>query len=98
MAWYRFQDGVLSLQLQVQPGSKADGIVGIQADRLKIRIHTPAVEGRANTQLIKFLADQFAVPKTAVRITRGGAGKAKTLVITNPRSWPGWFTKLNRPA
>jgi len=94
VTWYRFQDDVLLLQLQVQPGCKADSIVGIQADRLKIRIQAPAVDGKANTHLLKFLAKQFVVPKSAVQITRGRTGKAKTLVITNPRSWPDWFTKL----
>ena len=95
MAWFRYQDGVLSLQLRVQPGSKVDKVVDLQADRLKIRIQAPAVDGKANTQLVKFLADQFAVPKSSVQIARGHTGKAKTVVITNPRSWPDWFKKLN---
>ena len=96
MAWCRFQDGVLVLQLQIQPGSKADSIVGIQANRLKIRIQAAPVDGRANARLINLLAGEFGVPKSAVQIVRGQTGKAKTLVIANPKSWPAWYRELSR--
>ena len=97
MTWHTFTDGVLTLQLYVQPGGKTDRIDGIHADRLKIRIRAPAIEGRANNYLINFLADHFAVPKAKVEITRGRQGRKKTVRIIGLLAWPDWFTQLNGP-
>lgn len=98
MAWYRYTDDVLTLQLYLQPGGKSDRIDGIHTDRLKIRVKAPAIEDRANIHLIKFLASHFAVPKTNVELSRGRQSRQKTVRIHEPRKWPDWFNELTGTA
>jgi len=55
-------DGMdLILSIKVQPGANRDEIVGIQGNHIKIRISAPPQDGKANGQLIKFLAKNFGV-------------------------------------
>jgi len=78
----------LSLRVHIQPRASADQIVGIQGDRLKIRITAPPVDGKANAHLIAFIAKVFGVPKSSVTIARGETGRTKTLSIHAPRRLP----------
>ena len=48
---YRWQEGCLLLRCRLQPRASKDEIVGLQGDRLKIRITSPPVDGKANQQI-----------------------------------------------
>ena len=99
MAWYRYTDDILILQLYLQPGSKTDSVDGIHSDRLKIRIQAPAREDRANNYLIKFLAGQFSISKSKIELHRGRQSRNKTVKIFHPKTWPDWFNQLaNTPS
>ena len=57
------------------PGAKKEQFLGIidteRGKALKISIHEKPTENKANEALIKFLADIFDVPKSAIEIKRG---------------------------
>lgn len=78
----------LKLQVRIQPRASADEIVGVQGDRLKIRITAPPVDGKANAHLIAFLAKVFGVSRSSITIIRGKTGRMKTLSIHTPRRLP----------
>jgi len=92
--WYQWQGGVLVLRVHVQPRAGQDQVVGIQNERLKIRITAPPVDGAANTHLIHFMAREFRVPKSRVEILSGETGREKRLAIHAPRTRPKWFEHL----
>ena len=94
MSWHTRLGNDLVLYLEVKPGSRNDVVDGIRADRLRVRIKAPPVDGKANNQLLKFIAGEFGVPKSNVEITRGITGKVKTLVIHRPAAYPDWFEIL----
>jgi uncharacterized protein (TIGR00251 family) len=48
---------------------------------VKIRIAAPPVDGAANEALIRFLADALGVPKSAISIASGAAGRRKRLAV-----------------
>ncbi len=85
---YQWQDGKLLLQCQLQPRASKNEIVGIQGDRLKIRITAPPVDGMANQHLIALMSKWFGTPKSAISIVRGETGRQKTLCIDNPAKLP----------
>lgn len=92
-AFYRWRDGDLTLFCQLQPQASRDEFAGtIAADqvgeRLKVRIAAPPLEGRANAQLIAFLARQFGVAKRAVTIASGEGSRLKTVRIEQPAKLP----------
>lgn len=80
---YSIKDDKLILRVLLQPGANLDEVVGLHGDSLKIRIKAPAIEGKANQALIKFLAKQFNVPSKNVILVKGKQSKHKQLVIHN---------------
>jgi uncharacterized protein (TIGR00251 family) len=87
-AFYRWQDGALTLFCHLQPKASRDEFAGQHGDRLKIRITAPPVDGKANAHLIEFLAAQFGVAKQAVSIVSGDSGRQKTVRIDKPKQLP----------
>lgn len=77
-------DGV-SLAVRAQPGAKQMAITGIYGDgataQLKIAVNAPALEGRANEALIKFLAKTFGIAKSAVRLNSGELSRSKVFLL-----------------
>jgi uncharacterized protein (TIGR00251 family) len=69
-------------------GRKKTEVAGVLGDCLKIRLAAPAVEGKANAELRRFLADAFGVPLKSVVLVRGENGRRKTLRIASPSVRP----------
>lgn len=88
MNWYIYQQGVLTLSLHVQPKASKDEWVGLHGDRLKLRIKAPPIDGRANQHLLKFIAGEFGVSKSACTLIAGESGREKRVAITAPRKLP----------
>lgn len=62
---------------------------------LKVHVMAPAVEGAANSALIRLLADELGVARRDVRIVAGATGRQKLVVVDGVGSeavvarWPG---------
>lgn len=69
------------LRIHVQPGAKRTEVAGLHGDALKVRIHAPPVEGRANEALIAFLASALRVERRAVTISAGERARKKRVRI-----------------
>ena len=78
----------LLLRVRVQPKASRDEISGLQGEALKVRITAPPVDGKANAHLIKYLAKQFGVAKSAVTLVSGETGRDKRLRIHAPAKLP----------
>ena len=72
------------LTLHVQPGAKRSEFAGTHGEALKIKLAAPAVEGKANAELVRFLADAFGVPQRRVVIVRGETSRAKVVRVIAP--------------
>lgn len=81
--WYKREAEHLILHLYVQPGAKRTEIVGIHEGALKIRLNTPPIEGRANKELLKYIAQIFKVPPSQVVLQRGDKSRHKVLWVKN---------------
>jgi uncharacterized protein (TIGR00251 family) len=84
--WFYWQNTVLFLQVQLQPGARTDQIVGEHGECLKIRITAPPVDGKANKHLIKFLAHCFDVPQQRVTVEKGELNRMKLIRIDTPNN------------
>lgn len=87
-AFARWDDGDLILACHIQPGAKKSELAGLHGERLKIRLHAPPVDGKANNELIRFLSQLFAVSKQSVSIESGDLSRQKRVRITNPVNCP----------
>jgi uncharacterized protein (TIGR00251 family) len=86
--WYRWQDRDLVIKVQVQPRAARDEFAGRHGDCLRVRLSAAPIEGRANEQLIAFLAAAFGVPRRRVQLLHGAGGRVKRLRIEAPASLP----------
>lgn len=83
MFWYRQECNVWILRLYIQPGAKQNAIIGLIQGELKVKLHVPPIEGRANVALIKFLAELFKVPRSSIVLKSGEKTRHKTVAISN---------------
>ena len=86
--WRREDGDALILTLHLQPGAKRTQIAGIHGDALRIRIQAPPVEGKANAELVRYLAGAFGVPVRQVTLVRGDSSRHKVLRIERPALRP----------
>ena len=70
-----------TLELKIIPNAPRNEIVGWLGAALKVKVHAPAVEGKANDELIGFLAGKLGVPRRSVTLLRGGKSRQKVVQI-----------------
>jgi uncharacterized protein (TIGR00251 family) len=56
-------------------------VVGPHGDAIRIRLAAPPVDGAANDELVRFLAERLGVARRAVAITAGAAARRKIVTI-----------------
>ncbi len=81
----------LRLAVQVAPNAKKSEVAEVLADALKIRLQAEPIEGRANEELIRFLAATLKLPKSAIRITHGASARRKLLEIEKSGADAAWL-------
>jgi hypothetical protein len=79
------KDGVI-FNIKVVPRSSRSELTGVQEDALKLKITASPVEGKANEECVKFLADKLGVKKSRVAIIAGHKSKRKTIIISGLKS------------
>jgi len=73
--------GLLRLSVHVQPRAASNQTTGCHDGALKVRLTAPALEDRANRQLVQFLAKCLDLPAPSFSLVRGQRSRRKTLVI-----------------
>lgn len=69
------------LTVNVIPNAKKSEVVGREGNSFKIRLAAPPIEGKANEELIEFLAKALDIPKSTINIIKGLGSRLKTLEI-----------------
>jgi uncharacterized protein (TIGR00251 family) len=77
------REGTVTFSVRVQPRASRTEIAGTHAGAVKLRVHSPPVEGRANEECRRFLATILAVPRDAVEIVRGESSRNKVVRVRN---------------
>jgi len=70
-----------SIKLYVRPGASETRVEGIYQDRIKIRISAPPEKGKANKELLRFIAKILLIPKSRISILSGKTSNYKELQI-----------------
>ena len=69
------------LLIHVQPRARRTELAGRHGAAIKVRLHAPPVDGAANDELVRFLAETLGVSRRAVRIAGGLTSRTKTVEI-----------------
>jgi len=74
-------DGAV-ITVQAVPRAAKDAVQGLYGDALKIRLHAPPVDGKANEALLDFLSEKLGVPKRCITFKSGEGQRRKIIAIT----------------
>jgi uncharacterized protein (TIGR00251 family) len=69
------------LRVHIIPNAKRDCIVSGHDGAIKIKLRAPAVEGKANAALVRFLAEEMKLPRRAIVLQSGHRSRDKLLRI-----------------
>ena len=65
----------------MQPRASRTELAGPHGGALRVRLTAPPVDGAANEALIRLLAQRLGVPRSAVRLDAGAAGRSKVVTV-----------------
>lgn len=83
-AWLEGEPGAWRLRIAAQPGAPRTAVVGEHDGCLKLRVAAPPVEGRANDEIVRFLAERLSLPKRSVRLVAGASARRKRFALDAP--------------
>lgn len=86
--WYRWDGNALLLRLRVQPRAGRTAFAEPFGDARKVTLKAPPVDGRANAELLRFVADTFGVPRADVVLVSGHQARTKQLRVQSPNRLP----------
>ncbi|NGX44741.1 MAG: hypothetical protein K1060chlam3_00916 [Candidatus Anoxychlamydiales bacterium] len=69
------------LKVKIIPKSKVNQIIGFEEDTLKIRIKASPEKGKANKELIRFIAKSLSIAQSRISIISGHTSRLKKLQI-----------------
>lgn len=73
--------GVL-VRLRVSPGAKKTSVKGLYGeDAVKLSVAAPPVDGKANAEAERFLADLVDVPPSYVTVAHGSSSRDKSVLV-----------------
>ena len=80
-AWLHPQGDVVLIDVLVAPRASRTRVMGVHEDRLKIQLTAPPVDNKANTALVRFLADALDISRAQVEIVGGPSSRRKTVRV-----------------
>lgn len=75
------KNGEIILTIHAKPGAKQNSITDMQPEAIGVQIAAPPVDGEANTELIRYIANVLHLRKSDVSIDRGSKSREKKLII-----------------
>ena len=81
-SWLSSDSNSVAIHVVARPGASRRRIVSIDPRGVVIALNSPPEKGRANDELIDFLARIASVPRSTITIVRGDTSRHKTIRIT----------------
>lgn len=74
--------GAVLIDVHVVPNAARTQADGLHDGALRVRLHAPPVDGKANQALIAWLADSLGIAKSQIELVRGQTAKRKQLRVS----------------
>jgi uncharacterized protein (TIGR00251 family) len=71
----------IRVKVRVKPRASKSRVLGMRGEELEVAVAAPPVDGAANAELVRLLAEHYAVPKRAVEIVKGETARSKLVRI-----------------
>ena len=83
VTWLRAEkSGDVIVDIHVIPNAARTQAEGVHDGALRVRLHAPPVDGKANLALMAWLADTLGIAKRDVALVRGQTSKRKQLRVS----------------
>jgi uncharacterized protein len=69
------------LVVHVVPRARRTEVAGRYGDAIRIKLKAPPVDGAANAELVRFVAECLGVPRAQVTIASGRTARRKTVAV-----------------
>ena len=79
--WMRVSTDEVIIEVTARPGASRRGVIGVTGERLVVGVNSRPEKGKANDELIEYLAREMRVPRSALLIVRGDTARRKTIRI-----------------
>ncbi len=95
----RVAGGQVTIEVTARPGASRRGVISVSGERLVVGIHSGPQKGKANDELIEYLAGELRVPRSALLIVRGATSRRKTIRIVthDPAKAASRLREIGRP-
>jgi len=83
------------LHVAVTPNAPRTQADGLHDGCLRVRLHAPPVDGKANDALLAWLAAELGLPRRGVQLLRGDTARRKQLAIdAEPAAVARWLATV----
>jgi uncharacterized protein len=72
---------VARVTVKVHPRAKRSGIAGRFGEAWKLDLAAPPVDGKANEECVRWMAEAAGVPRSRVRIVSGATARMKVVEV-----------------
>jgi len=97
--WMRVANDEVTIEVTARPGASRRGVISANGERLVVGVHSGLQKGKANDELIEYLAGELRVPRSALMIVRGATSRRKTIrIVTHePAKAAARLRQIGRP-
>ena len=86
MVQIREKENAVLFNIRVVPRASRSELTGFRDGALKLRIASPPVDGKANQECVRMVADFLRVKKGQVTIVSGHASRTKTVAVEGAKA------------
>jgi len=72
-----------TIRIKVKPNARSSGLEKLSDGTWLARVASPPVDGKANEELVRLIAERFSVRKAQVSIKSGASGRLKLVQIAD---------------
>jgi uncharacterized protein len=71
-----------TLKVRVIPNARRSELSAVSSDEVRLKIQAPAQDGKANAEVIRYLAELIDCQRSGITIKRGEKARIKIIEIT----------------
>ncbi|XP_074532937.1 UPF0235 protein C15orf40 homolog [Halichoeres trimaculatus] len=94
----RDKSGAVTITVHAKPGSKHSSITDVSAEAVGVSIAAPPLDGEANAELIRYLAEVLELKKSHVSLEKGSRSRDKLIRVDSSLSPEEVLRKLRQAA
>jgi len=79
--WFKIEDQHIKLNIFAKPNAKKTAFLKIMDNKMYISLHASPSDGKANDELIAYLAKLFGLPKSLIVLHRGKTSRNKQIIL-----------------